>query len=260
MAVTTVTFRRFWSGCYALLTNWSKWHSTTTAKKPERSSSRSVSSYPQILSGIPTYQLITETSPSPHQNWRSQLGRSRQRRELGGNDIHYNMHGDRGYEGGLVSEWSCGGISEHPPIDLTTLGWRVARRSGRSTSCERRQRRMGSRWVHVITSSGRDLRLNPQNRCVNSSIFLNFPPLVTPQNLSHHPNMRPVSWCILRFPLDAEWQPSLSFLPFLSFWTNLHPHSEAAQAMTNGAFKTTSASSYPRPPSTADVTTTSNTP
>ena len=27
MTVTTVTFRRFWSGCYALLPNWSKWYS-----------------------------------------------------------------------------------------------------------------------------------------------------------------------------------------------------------------------------------------
>ena len=27
MTVTTVTFRHFWSSCYALLPNWSKWHS-----------------------------------------------------------------------------------------------------------------------------------------------------------------------------------------------------------------------------------------
>ena len=32
MAVTTVTFRRFWSGCYALLPNWSKWHSIWTSR------------------------------------------------------------------------------------------------------------------------------------------------------------------------------------------------------------------------------------
>ena len=28
MTVTTITFRRFWSSCYALLPNWSKWYST----------------------------------------------------------------------------------------------------------------------------------------------------------------------------------------------------------------------------------------
>ena len=44
-----------------LLTLWTT--HTTTAKKPKKLSSRSVSSYPQILSGIPTCQLITETSP-----------------------------------------------------------------------------------------------------------------------------------------------------------------------------------------------------